>query len=111
MQTKISSVTLADKWPVDAMTSLQGEMDCSYKSLVDLFGEPNSETDGYKIDAEWMINTPFGFATIYNYKTGKNYNGDDGDEVEDIRDWHIGAQDTNPAVFLSAIVQAYELKK
>lgn len=72
------------------MSCLQWEIDISYDELILVFGEPNVENDGYKVDAEWQISTPFGDTAIYNYKTGKNYLWDEGDDVKDIRDWHIG---------------------
>ena len=72
-------------------TSLQGEITCDYNKLVELFGEP-SGSDGYKSDAEWEIEFEDGVvATIYNWKDGKNYCGEDeGLDVEDIRNWHVG---------------------
>lgn len=71
-------------------TSLMGEIDCSYALLKRLFGEP-CEGDEYKIDAQWCLKFPCGtIATIYNYKTGKNYNGREGQATSRIRDWHIG---------------------
>ena len=78
--------------PNPSGTSLVDCIDISYKELVDAFGEPNSDTDEYKVDAEWIIDTPAGVATIYNYKTGHNYLGEDGDDVWDITDWHIGGK-------------------
>ena len=72
------------------MTSLQGGIYTSYETLVGCFGEPE-EGDGYKVDAEWVITFADGVvATIYNWKNGKNYCGEDGMDVEDITDWHIG---------------------
>jgi len=69
---------------------LQGEIICSYSDLVKAFGQPGSG-DEYKVDAKWEIVFDDGLiATIYNYKTGKNYNGPSGLIVEKIRDWHIG---------------------
>ena len=71
-------------------TSLQGYVGTTYKKLVDTFGEPTGN-DGYKTDAEWDLVFEDGtVASIYNYKDGKNYNGDDGVDVENITDWHIG---------------------
>jgi hypothetical protein len=71
-------------------TCCQGEIDISYKKLVKVFGEPE-ESDGYKVDAEWSIQFEDGeVATIYNYKDGKNYNGDSGKKTEKITEWHIG---------------------
>lgn len=74
-------------------TSLMGEIDCSYYLLKRLFGNP-CNGDGYKIDAQWCLRFPCGtIATIYNYKTGKNYNGKSGQATSRIRDWHIGGHD------------------
>lgn len=69
-------------------TSLRGHAAVAYQTLVDLFGEPNTEPsfDG-KTDAEWYLATPDGVATIYNYKDGPSYGGG---PVAKITDWHIG---------------------
>ena len=70
-------------------TSLQGYVDVPYSVLVDVFGQPVA-VDYYKIDAEWELKfqgVPF---TIYNYKDGINYNGDQGTPIEKITEWHIG---------------------
>ena len=81
-------------------TSLQGYVDVSYEELVRIFGKPNAKGDCYKIDAEWEIQTPFGVATIYNYKDGKNYMGDEGVEVEEITEWHIGGHNKETAGYI-----------
>jgi hypothetical protein len=73
------------------MTSLQGYIQTSYADLVGCFGEPTCDGDGYKVDAEWIVTFADGVvATIYNYKTGRNYCGEEGQDVEDITQWHIG---------------------
>ena len=75
-------------------TSLVGFFNVSYTCLVDVLGEPNMENDGYKTDAEWAVELKTGrILTIYNYKNGKNYCGEEGLEVEDITDWHIGSNE------------------
>lgn len=69
---------------------LQGHIDISYHQLVDAFGKP-TDGDGYKIDAEWVIKFEDGVvATIYNWKNGYNYLGDEGLPVQMIDTWHIG---------------------
>lgn len=73
-------------------THLIGYIDASYAQLVKTFGKPNGTHDKYKVDAEWYLDTPAGIATIYNYKTGKNYCGSEGLAVEEITDWHIGGK-------------------
>lgn len=71
-------------------TWLQGETTATYKELTSLFGKPH-DGDGYKVDAEWRIKFEDGtLATIYNWKDGKNYCGEDGTPTEQITEWHIG---------------------
>ena len=71
-------------------TSLQGEVTATYAELCDLFGG-HHDGDGYKVDAEWYVQFDDGtIATIYNWKNGKNYEGENGLPLEQIRDWHIG---------------------
>lgn len=74
-------------------TCSQGEIRCRYADLVSIFGEPNAVGDDYKVDAAWSLTfrvfgTPYS-AMIYNYKTGKNYLGEEGLPVEQITEWHI----------------------
>ena len=86
------------------VTCLQGSVDVSYQRLVEAFGEPE-ESDGYKVDAEWIVESDSGIVlTIYNYKTGKNYCGADGEDVEDIRDWHIGGDSKEGVQELTAFL-------
>lgn len=79
-------------------TCLQGEINISFRDLCSIFGDPHNDGDGHKVDAEWILqfNTPDGpvIATIYNYKTGKSYNGRSGLATSRIRDWHIGGKTT-----------------
>ena len=77
-------------------TSFTGTLKATYAELTELFGE-SLETDGYKTDAEWHVSITVngedaGFATIYNYKDGKNYLGANGLNVEDIDEWHVGSK-------------------
>jgi hypothetical protein len=39
-------------------TCLQGQITTSYATLTKLFGKHHGN-DGYKVDAEWSIETPF----------------------------------------------------
>ena len=76
---------------------LLGGVDTSYKNIVAKFGKPNEKNDGYKTDAEWLIMTDKGHATIYNYKDGKNYLGKEGLNKTDITEWHIGGENQEVA--------------
>ena len=74
-------------------TSLKGYISADYSTLVEVFGPPHSDGDGYKVDAEWMLQFSNGVvATIYNWKDGRNYCGEDGLDVEDITEWHVGGK-------------------
>ena len=73
-------------------TSFKGYLLTNYKDLIAVFGDPTTLGDDYKIDVEWIIKTPYGIATIYNYKDGKAYLGASGLEPEQICEWHVGGR-------------------
>ena len=68
------------------MTSLKGSITTTYAKLVKRYGEP-CESDGYKSDAEWIIEWEDGVMLSYN-EAARLLDG--GEEVEDITDWNIG---------------------
>lgn len=71
-------------------TSLQGYVTSPYEKLKELFGKP-TKGDEYKIDAEWELEFEDGtVATIYNWKSGKNYLGKRGTPTVHITEWNIG---------------------
>lgn len=80
-------------------TYLQGHLNCTYAEVCAILGtEDEDGGDSYKVDAEWVrtLKLPDGESlvfTLYNYKDGKNYLGDEGFEKEQITDWHIGGRD------------------
>jgi len=89
-------------------TSLHGYVHTSYKTLRNLFGKPNlPKGQGGKIDAEWILETPYGIASIYNYKDGKNYNGRNGTAVKDITEWHIGGHNKETAIVIQTAIESY----
>tara|TARA_R110000787_G_scaffold272547_1_gene380018 strand:- start:10 stop:306 length:297 start_codon:yes stop_codon:yes gene_type:complete len=75
-------------------TSLQGYIKASYEQLLRAFGPPNPDLcDNYKIDVEWAFEFADGtVATLYNWKNGKNYCGDEGLELNDIYEWNVGGK-------------------
>ena len=86
-------------------SSLQGYVQVPYATLVAIFGPPHSN-DGYKVDAEWILILASGnVASIYNYKDGKNYNGESGLAVELITDWHVGGKEKAVVPELEAILR------
>jgi hypothetical protein len=75
-------------------TSLVGSIDISFYDIMEKLGESSEDYDDGKSDAEWTILFADGsVATIYNYKDGRNYNGAEGLETDEITDWHIGGKD------------------
>lgn len=84
--------TVLANWPIGKQTSCVGNIDVSFNELKEKFGNP-SEGDGYKVDAQWLLDISGEFITIYNYKDGTNFNGiEGGTPTEDIRNWHIGGE-------------------
>lgn len=93
-------------------THAQGRIECAYADLVAVFGEPDDQGDAYKIDAQWCLTfTAFSQydepATIYNYKTGKNYLKDDGLPTDQITDWHIGGKHGEVVGYIASMLIAH----
>jgi len=61
----------------------------SYAEIVKLFGPPNcTDTDLDKCDVEWVLRTPAGPATLYNWKP----DWAPGVPVAVVTSWHIGGR-------------------
>lgn len=87
-------------------TFQQDKINISYSKLVDIFGEPHHEIDELRIDRKWLLQFGDGtVATIYNWKNGANWQGDDRILTDNIADWCIGGR-TQHAVNL--VKQAIE---
>ena len=72
-------------------TFLQGELvNITYYELIDIFGPPNSNGDGHKIEVEWRLFIEGHIVTIYNWKNGKKYLGEYGIPVENMFLWNVG---------------------
>jgi len=90
---KIKSINKASQ----VGTCLQDYIEVSYDKIVEKYGEP-TVGDGYKIDANWVIEWSDGkVGTIYNWKNGINYLGEDGLETHKIKEWNIGGMDKTVA--------------
>lgn len=75
-------------------TSLRGHIVITYDALYAVFGRPMGG-DGYKTDIEWAIRFKDDVvATIYNWKNGPAYLGDDGTPVHEITEWNVGGHTT-----------------
>jgi len=78
-------------------THLHGHLNRTYDQLVSVFGDPHfryipraGAED--KIDVEWSFEFSDGRVfTVYNWKNGKAYCGHQGEDVEHIKEWNVGA--------------------
>ena len=93
-------------------TSLQGYINVDYKTLCKVFGKETCNGDGYKVDAEWLLQFNDGVvATIYNYKDGKNYCGARGLAKSKITDWHVGGRSARAVANVEQMLEAYYAKQ
>lgn len=86
-------------------TSCIGEISARIGDLVMVFGLPMQQTCD-KTDAEWHIKIGSKVFTIYNYKDGKNYCGDDGTPTHEIDNWHIGGHEKAHFAFFMDFLDA-----
>lgn len=93
-------------------THLQGYLNVPFSKIVEVFGEPKTQVDGYKVAFEWAITFADGtIASIYDYKASTLYNGlfeqdENGNDTtvrtewptpqemraQEFSDWHIGGK-------------------
>ena len=93
-------------------TSFKGYVYATYEQLIDVFGDPYIPDElNSKTDAEWIVRTPYGIATIYNYKDGKRYLGNTGLEYEKICEWHCGGKNTECHQWLKSKLEDSLLSK
>ena len=63
--------------------------------LINIFGHPE-KSGSYKTDWIWRLTLDDNnVIEIYDWKIGKNYNGDDGLELEEINLWCTGSSGSN----------------
>ena len=71
-----------------------GEFEANYSTLCKHFGKPQPGSADGKTDAIWYLEFENGLkATIYNWKNGKSYLGKAGLDLENIKEWNVGAID------------------
>lgn len=88
-------------------TSFKGYLLANYFDIVAVFGEPHSNSQNDKTDAEWAFNTPYGVAMIYNYKDGRSYLGDSGLDVTAICEWHIGGKNNRVVEYIEQRLRSH----
>ncbi len=92
-------------------TSLQGYINCDYKTLVKVFGKPQGMYDDYKSDCAWDLVINGVVCTIYNYKDGKNYCGKSGLAKTQITNWHVGGRSVLAQKYVDAALANYFAKQ
>lgn len=105
---RFTRLSLSNESDVDKLVNshVMGHLNVSYAGLVDVLGEPGGNSDPYKQDAEWLLEFPDGtVATVYNYKDGRAYLGDEGKPVEEITDWHVGGHHPDALRLVTELVQ------
>ncbi len=75
-------------------TCRQSQLLATIDQLIAAFGEPEHPWCS-KTDWHWSIEFPDGtIATIYNWKNGPSYTGDDSIRAFDIETWSVGGRDS-----------------
>lgn len=97
-------VGVKDSWELVVGTSLMDAIDTDYWTLVSLFGQPevvSGTTGDGKVQVQWVIKTPYGIATIYDWKEYV--------DPTKVTDWHIGGKDNLVSDFIINRIECYEL--
>lgn len=84
----------------------QGTIYAEYNQIVRAFGRPTDKFDDYKCDAEWHVRFDNGtVASIYNWKNGQNYLGEDGTPTRNITHWSIGGSSSSAVQLVKQAIQ------
>lgn len=94
-------------WQTIEGTSKRGSMFSHYEDIVRVCGTPVVNREFGKSDVHWIVETDAGLATIYNYKDGKAYLGDEGLDYRDIKSWNIGAKSDDAAQEVIEQIQSF----
>ena len=81
-----------------------GQIHITHKELVSLFGEPMRGFD--KSDAEWAITFNHRVVTIYNWKNGTNYLGEEGSPIQGITCWNVGGYEQESKDMLERLIKS-----
>ena len=93
MKTKKLTFRPATQKEMEVCSGLIGYLKTTFENLVKAFGEPDDFFDDYKSDASWHVTSSDGtMIDIYNYKDGTNYLGEEGLDVTEITNWHLGGE-------------------
>ena len=84
-------------------TSFRGQFRLPYAKVIELLGQPNAQSDGYKTDLEWSFEKDGVVATVYNWKNGPNYTGCG--NIEDIDEWNVGGHSSDAMDVVSLLLK------
>lgn len=69
-----------------------------------IFGKENAHTTpGDAVDAEWIVETPYGIVIVYNWKNGFNYTLN----KEIVTEWNIGAKSLEAQIIVEDMIDQY----
>lgn len=88
---------VSDLWALSAGTNLIEIVDVSYEKIVETFGLPERRDDD-KSRLMWVVLTPKGVATIYDYNSPVT-------NVDELRTWHIGGRNEEVAELVKAALE------
>ena len=94
-------------WQTIEGTGKRATMFAHYEDIVRVYGKPILNREYGKVDVHWIVETDAGLATIYNYKDGKAYLGDEGLDYRDIKSWSIGAKSDDAAQEIIEQIQSF----
>ncbi|MCK9428671.1 MAG: hypothetical protein M0R17_01500 [Candidatus Omnitrophica bacterium] len=92
-------------------THLIGKINTTYDVLLKVFGKPTSVPEDEQT-AIWIINIEDPedeyntiVATVYDWKIGKGYFGEDGLDLEDITEWNVGGKTHRAVELIEKIIE------
>lgn len=77
-------------------THLQATISATYNVLTSVLGIPGKPVDEYKTRAEWMVWTPHGLGTVYDYKKHDT-------PLEGVTAWSIGGHNRATAAYIEGL--------
>ena len=93
-------------------THLVGYLTIKFSDLVECFGNPHYlGGEGDKVDAEWAFEIDNIIVTLYNWKNGKAFLGNEGQDIENITDWNIGGKSKEAEYILDDYINNFFNKK
>lgn len=94
---KYTSISKAQR--KDLRAGFNRAINVSYEDLCEIFDAPEGPSEDGKVKAQWIIRTPEGVGSIYDYKSDM--------EPRNQTNWHIGGNNL-VASYLEACIRKYQ---